>query len=345
MTNIELNNLNATAAAAAVSSADAPVLASVQTKATTSILSGDALTVSHAFSDLEKLLAQLKDEDAENRVSVAKQRLASVIDVLNSFSEEQTAALASIADLDAKVSAYVQSASELNTQLAPLNARSLELDLLIDQLEKAVQQNIKDGKVHRENVEKLKAVREEQAAELSAAEESLAALKNAAEQDATAIKAAEKLVAEKKSALDETDSNKETETAALAATETALKSNESNLAKAQSEKATVDGKIKSIKDSIADIDSKVSALQADISAAFSVLGESALASLAAALTADAKAGKVIDGERAETPAEVAKEDLKDIRNDPLRVVRESMDRVGELLEDLKTLDSSQPLKA
>ncbi len=345
MTNLDISNLNAAHVASTASTTQIEAPATMAATQSTSVLSGDSLTVTNAFSDLEKLLAQLKEESADTRSSVAQQRLAAVLDVLKSLSAEQAAALEAVSGYDAEIASLMKQLESLNSTLETQTGRSAELDVLIDQLEKMVQQNIEDGKIHRQNVQELKELRAEQAAKLAALEENLSALEKADVRDEAAIAAAQAAVANAQTALATTDSKIASETSAAEASETKAAGYQVQLDSAKSEKATVAASIAETAKSIETLNTQISALQSKISKAFASLGESALASLAAALTADAKAATVTDGDKPQSPADVQKEILKEIETNPLRVVREAMDRVGELLEELKEIDSNQPVKA
>ncbi len=344
MTNVELTSLNAANAAQRSAATETPVLTQ-STKTVQSVLSGDSVTVTNGFTDLEKLVAQLKSEGDEARQSVAQRRIAAVIDVLGSLSAEQTAALESAATAEAELSVAESEKAALEANLSTMNERSLVLDVEIDALEKAVKQNIEDGKIHREKVEELKRVRAEQATKLQAAEESLSALESAEVRDEDAIAAAQAAVSEASAALAATDASIASHEAAAAEADSAKASNLEKLEAARNEKSELTAKIAETTEQIAAVDARVAALEKTISAAFASLGESALASLASALVSESKASVVTEVEDPKSPEEIRKEELKDIENDPSRFIREAMDRVAELLEDLKTIGDNRSVTA
>jgi len=140
-------------------------------KGTTPILGGENLKVtSGAMSDLDKLVAKIKNENENTRQSVAQRRVSILQTVLDSMADKITQAEKE--DL-LKLEALNGQKSEAESELAGLQAdksavtgRVSALDIQIDALEKAVEQAVQDGKDHREQVAKLKEQRAEEQAEL-----------------------------------------------------------------------------------------------------------------------------------------------------------------------------------
>ena len=141
------------------------------TKSSSKILNGDSLTVlSGAMSDLEKLVALLKNETDDTSMSVAQQRISILQTVLDTMSdrisESERKSIIEIenlngqkADLQTTLNGYVADKTAAKGRIA-------ELDLQIAALERAIEQAVQDGKDHREQVAELKKQREEEQAKL-----------------------------------------------------------------------------------------------------------------------------------------------------------------------------------
>ena len=148
-------------------------------KATGPILRGESLTVtSAAMSDLEKLVARLKNESAETRQSVAQRRISimqTVLDSLNSqITEADKNALVEIEELSAEQAELEQNVASLTSDKASVQNRIDILDTQIKALEDQIEQAVQDGKDHREQVEKLKQLRKAEEAKLQNIENSIA---------------------------------------------------------------------------------------------------------------------------------------------------------------------------
>jgi flagellar biosynthesis chaperone FliJ len=269
-------------------------------KTSSAILGGANVTVSAGGTDLDKLLEQLKNENANTRLALARQRIAAIVTILTRLSDGQARILSSISDME--------------TALAAAKAEEIVMQSEIERLEQAVKQNIEDAKLHREQVQELKELREKQQAKLDG-------LENADVRDDAAIAAA-------KAALEGTDKALASANAALAAVLASQAANQSAL-DAEEEK-------------LSPLEARVSDLESKISAAFGSLDETTVGKLAAALLAESK---VNAGEAEETrsPAEEKKEERKAAATDPTAVIRGSLDRIDELLEAIRTIKENQPI--
>ena len=147
-------------------------LADAQTAKTTApILGGQSVKVTDgAMTDLEKLVARLKNESETTRQSVAQRRISILSTVLDSMADKITAAerenILKIEELNGEK-------GELEKELAALKNDQTVIQALIDSLDKQIEQAVKDGADHREQVEKLKAQRAEQQAKLDGINESI----------------------------------------------------------------------------------------------------------------------------------------------------------------------------
>ena len=128
------------------------------------LLGGESVKVTDgAMTDLEKLVARLKNENEATRQSVAERRLSILSTVLDSMADKISAAekenLLKIEELNGEK-------SNLEKEVASLTKDKNVIQALIDSLDKQIEQAVKDGADHREQVEKLKAQRAEQQAKL-----------------------------------------------------------------------------------------------------------------------------------------------------------------------------------
>ena len=150
-------------------------LADAQTAKTTApILGGQSVKVTDgAMTDLEKLVARLKNESETTRQSVAQRRISILSTVLDSMADKITAAerenILKIEELNGEK-------GELEKELAALKNDQTVIQALIDSLDKQIEQAVKDGADHREQVAKLKEQRAEQQAKLDGINESIKSL-------------------------------------------------------------------------------------------------------------------------------------------------------------------------
>ena len=147
-------------------------LADAQTPKTAApLLGGESLKVTDgAMTDLEKLVARLKNENEATRQSVAQRRISILSTVLDSMADRITAAekenLLKIEELNGEKAG-------LQNELATLKNGKDVVQALIDSLDRQIEQAVKDGADHREQVAKLKAQRAEQQAKLDGINESI----------------------------------------------------------------------------------------------------------------------------------------------------------------------------
>ncbi|MBP5788244.1 MAG: DUF29 family protein [Kiritimatiellae bacterium] len=269
------------------------------------ILGGQSVTVTTApTSDLEKLVAQLKNENEDVKTSVAHRRLASVLDAYTTrygeLTEQQAQILEDIAANNADIATLTEELKALLNDKAAADAQSLLMQAKIEQLEKAVEQAVKDGKAHRETIEKLK----KQIAEDQDNEELKARLKE--------------------------------EETLLAASEAALSKAQVNLASAQAAAGALSAKIEALAGSIATKQDGIKALEDSNAALAAKLDPQTITNLLAAFSAQDVSVEV---ERNVSAAEEEKAEKKAIANDPANVLRDAMDKMDEAI--LQTIDENR----
>ena len=138
---------------------------------TSPLMSDASLKVtSGATTDLEKLVAQLKNESDDARLSVANRRIAVLKTVLDSMalhiSERQRVNLMNLERLNLALSSEEAELKGYEAEKAAAESRSAELDAKIKALEEAIKQAIEDGEAHRDQMEELKRQKEQEDAKV-----------------------------------------------------------------------------------------------------------------------------------------------------------------------------------
>ena len=161
---------------AATTQNDAPVM---QEAKLTPVLGGENVKVtSGAMSDLEKLVAQLKAETDDTKMSLAQQRISILATVLDSMadriSESERNTLLEIEKLNLEKSEAENTLAGYLSEKTASEGRISALDLQISALEKAIERAVQDGVDHREQVAKLKAQRADEQAKLDEINDAIA---------------------------------------------------------------------------------------------------------------------------------------------------------------------------
>lgn len=140
-------------------------------KSETPILGGESVkVVDGSKTDLEKLVAMLKNENEATRQSVAERRTAILSTVLDSMAERISAAekenIIKIDQLNIEKAEAAMGLDSLKNDQAVMEA-------LIKSLDERIEQAVKDGADHREQVEELKRQRAEAQAKLDGVKQSI----------------------------------------------------------------------------------------------------------------------------------------------------------------------------
>ena len=135
------------------------------------VLGGENVKVtSGAMSDLEKLVATLKNETDDTKMSVTQRRISVLTTVLDSMKDRITQAeresLIKIEELNGEKSGVETELAGLLNDKTATKGRIDALDVKIAELERAVERAVQEGADHRESVEKLKEQREREQAKL-----------------------------------------------------------------------------------------------------------------------------------------------------------------------------------
>lgn len=159
------------AAQTTTAAAQDDVAAAAQAKKAAPLLGGENVKVtSGAMTDLEKLVARLKNESEATRQSVTQRRISILQTVLDSMADKVTEAerenLLKIEELNGEK-------GDLEKELAGLRDEKSLLESMIESLDRQIEQAVKDGKEHLEQVEKLKRQRAEEQAKLDGIDASI----------------------------------------------------------------------------------------------------------------------------------------------------------------------------
>jgi len=155
---IQLDTTKLSAAAANLAGADIETSESAAGKLSP-LLGRTSLSVSSAeMSDLEALIAKLKNENDKAKYSLL---LTSLNSISESLTTAQKEALEEGLELNDELNKLNEDLEALTDKLSTADAESIILQTKIDNLQKQIEQAQKDGKEHNDLVAKLKAAREE----------------------------------------------------------------------------------------------------------------------------------------------------------------------------------------
>lgn len=277
------------------------------------LLGGNSLTVTTALSgDLEKLVARIKDENQNTRLSLT---LGSLHTLNAALTDAQKRSLSKLDGLNQELKGLNGNLESLQADLETKTSSSQLMELKIQELEAAVERAIQEGKDHNETVRKAKETRDRDQAKLDQ-------LKNAVTKDEAAIAAAENALASSQAALDAA-------VAVQSGDAAKIQSAQNNLTAAQTQKTELDNQIAGIKQDIAKVQNQIASVNQQISDCLASLGEKALNSIAATLHQVADAFS--EAEETQSPSDQKKVEEKEIANNPLNIIRESLDRLDDAM--------------
>ncbi len=152
-----------------------------QDKQVAPVLDGENVRVlSGSMSDLEKLVAQLKNETNETKMSVTQRRISILSTVLDSMSdrisEKERESIIEIEKLDGEKATAEGELAGYTSGKAAAEGRIAALDVQIAALENAIKQAVQDGEDHREQVAKLKEQRAQEQQKLDQINEAIASV-------------------------------------------------------------------------------------------------------------------------------------------------------------------------
>lgn len=152
-----------------------------QEKQVAPLLGGENVKVtSGATTDLEKLVAQLKNETNETKMSVTQRRISILSTVLDSMSdrisEKERVSILEIEKLNGEKAEAEGELAGYTSGKAAAEGRIAALDVQIAALENAIKQAVQDGEDHREQVAKLKEQRAQEQQKLDQINEAIASV-------------------------------------------------------------------------------------------------------------------------------------------------------------------------
>lgn len=274
-------------------------------KSVAPLLGGPSVSVTQApSSDLEKLVAQLKNENDDRKASLAKQRLSALLDVYTArygeLSVQQTQTLEEIAANNDSIADLTGDLKKALADLSAADAQSAILQAKIDEVQAAIDRAVADGKAHREKVAKLK---EQLARDIE--NEDLKAELEKEEAEVSRLDAEKELL----------DKERKTVIAQAVAQEAKLD--------------TLHASVDKLKGEIASLESANKELAGK-------LDSQTITNLLVAFEAQSSAPAI---EVKRSAAENEKAEIKAIANDPANVLREAMDRMDAAI--LQTIDENR----
>lgn len=156
---IELDISRVAAQTASVTAQDAALTQTSTAQKLASLLGGESLKVSSgAMTDLEALVARLKNDQEKTKFSLL---VSSLNAISESLTASQKAALEEGLKLSEDLNALKGDLAELEGTLATAQGGALLLQTQIEALKKQIEQAVQDGKDHNELVAKQKELRKE----------------------------------------------------------------------------------------------------------------------------------------------------------------------------------------
>ena len=276
------------------------------------LLLGANILVSYGITDIEALVSQLKNENADTRLSMKLKSLSSIAEGLSTQhlkALEQALALAdSVKQLESAQNGLAQDTQTAKAQLEILKMQT-------ESLEKQIENARQNAEEYNKNMEALQAKKAEVEKKLSELEEQ-------------GEKADQAQVAELKAQLADIETQVKTNEDAKAATEAKIKTDtaslEGNKAKMAELQGTIDAKTAEIEKN----KNAIASLNAQISSVVSSLDENTLKAIAEELA-------VAGPEEEKSPHDIAKNDAKLEATDVVKLIGDALDAVAkEVLEEI-----------
>ena len=257
------------------------------------------------------------------RVSVAGSSLDKLVAKVRGESED-----ARLASAKRRIAIVLTVLSALNVKVTESQKSNLaQIEALQSQLDELAKLlSGKDGELSAD------------AAKVAALEAQIEALKNAVQNAIKDGEAHRKQVEELKKTRSADDAELRAAQDALAKAEAAETLARTNLDKNRADLAAAQASCETVKKEIAELKSRIAGVEKQVSDCVSAVGDKALASIAAGLRAEAA---VPAPESRESQADREKEEAKKIANDPLRAIRDALDRMDADIR--RTIDDNRTL--
>ena len=276
------------------------------------VLLGANILVSYGITDIEALVSQLKNENADTRLSMKLKSLSSIAEGL---STQHLVALEKALALADSVKQLESAQNDLAGDTQKSKAELAILQLQTESLEKQIENARQNAEEYNKNMEKLQAKKAEIDKKLSELEEQ-------------GEKADQAQIAELKTQLSDIETQIKANADAKAATEAKLQADTASLEGAKDKANALQSTIDKNTAEIERNKNEISSLNAQISSVVSSLDENMLKSIAVELA-------VVDPEKAESPHDIAKKDAKLEATDVVKLISDALDAIAkDILEEV-----------
>ncbi len=273
------------------------------------ILFGSNVLVSYGITDIEALVAQLKNENADARVAMKLKSLGSIAEGLSS---QQLNALGKALALADSVKQLEAAQNDLKEGMEKSQAEIAALAIQIESLEKQIENARANAEDYNKNIREQKAKK----AEIETKIQEL-------EADTEADRSEE--IAELRAQADALDASIKTNEDALKATESKIVADNASLSAAKAKTDRLEKSVEEAKDAIDRNKNEIAGLNLQMSACLGSIDTNTLKTIAKEIAAQA----VEDPERAESPHDAEKREEKAEALDVARAIRDSLDAIAK----------------
>ena len=276
------------------------------------VLLGANILVSYGITDIEALVSQLKNENADTRLSMKLKSLSSIADGL---STQHLKALEKALALADSVKQLESAQNNLKEGLSKAQVELTILQLQTEALEKQIENARANEEEYSKNLQKLKERKAEIESKISA-------------EEAKGEEADQAAIAELRVQLSDTEALIRSNADALAETEAKIKADTASLKDSRAKMASLDDTIGKNTAEIEKNKNEIASLNAQISSVIASLDENTLKTIAEELAAVATDG-------AESPHDIAKAEKKLEATDVVKLIGDSLDAIAkDVLEEI-----------
>ena len=276
------------------------------------VLLGANILVSYGITDIEALVAQLKNENADTRLSMKLKSLSSIADGL---SAQHLKALEKALALADSVKQLESAQNDLKEGLAKSKAELAILQIQVESLEKQIENARANEADYNKNLQKLKDRKAEIESKISA-------------EEAKGEKADQAAIAELKAQLSDVETQIKTNEDALSATVAKIKADTVSLEGSKAKVETLQDTIDKNTSRIEKNKNEIASLNSQISSVISSLDENTLKTIAEELTA-------VQTEEPESAHDIAKEEKKLEATDVVKLISDALDAIAkDILEEV-----------
>lgn len=291
---------------------DTKVAADAKQTEVAPLLFGSSILVSYGFTDVEALVAQLKNENADARVSMKLKALSSIAQGL---SGQQLAALDKALQLADSVKSLEKAQNNLNGKIAKSEAEIALMQIKIDSLENQIETARENAKEYNKNIDELKRKKAE-------IDSKIAAMKAEAKADEVVD------TSELEAQAAELENSIKTNEDALAATEKKIAGDTASLDSTKSRKTALEKDVADAKAAIDKGKNEIAGLKAQISASLESIDGNVLKTIAAEL-------EKLAPEKSESVHEIEKQEAKLEKTDIANIIREQLDAIAvDILDEI-----------